>query len=289
VKADVAFGQISHGLALMAEMRDKRIFIVLDPNAQTAKLVLNLYDMDFAAFGSMAKDFVRTMIFPRVADFVPSSTKEGAEAFLKAIRRPRDTFEYEETDLGNLPEIWEDYEAGNISLEQAVRQSRSAVRSNVHYVDSSAAAAARDVVPDVIENEAALQGDPAAPDPMAQLEPLPPILRSDVSSPAKLLTIDISETPLRGYRNFIAISDRVREEMGEFFLQPHRTSIIWGGAGDAIYLLASLWTIWIVLRSANARDGGRTRRRRLLSVSYHCAEGPYLYSRSGGDSQELRS
>ena len=34
---------------------------------------------------------------------------------------------------------------------------------------------------------------------------------------------------MRGYRNFIVRSDRVREEMGEFFLQPHRTSIVWGG------------------------------------------------------------
>ncbi|MEQ6335636.1 ATP-binding protein [Sphingobium sp. MK2] len=229
VKSDLNFGQISHGLPLMAEKSGDRVIITLDPDAQTTKLMLNLYNMDYSAFGSMTKDFVRTTIFQRISDFVPSSTRQGAEAFLRAIKRPRETFEYEESDLGSLPKIWEEYEEGRITLDQAVTRSRSAVRSSIHYVDAATAANARDVVPDVIENERALQVSGVAPAPGQEFEPLPPILRSDVSNTAKLLTIDPSETPLRGYRNFISISDRVKEEMGEFFLQPHRTSIVWGG------------------------------------------------------------
>jgi molecular chaperone HtpG len=46
---------------------------------------------------------------------------------------------------------------------------------------------------------------------------------------AKLLVIEDNEPALRGYRCFLAITDKVREEMGEFFLQPHRTSVVWGG------------------------------------------------------------
>ena len=34
---------------------------------------------------------------------------------------------------------------------------------------------------------------------------------------------------MRGYRCFLSITDKTREEMGEFFLQPHTTSIVWGG------------------------------------------------------------
>jgi molecular chaperone HtpG len=229
VKSDISFGNISHGLPLMAEKLGDRVAITLDPGAQTTKLMLNLYRMDYTAFGSMTKDFVRTSIFQRISDFVPSSTKQGAEAFLKAIKRPRETFEYEQSDLGNLPKIWEDYEEGRITLDQAVIRSRSAVRSSVHYVDAATAASARDVVPDVIENERTLKGEGIPIAAGQEFDALPPILRSDVSSAAKLLTIDAAEAPLRGYRNFIAISDRVRDEMGEFFLQPHRTSIVWGG------------------------------------------------------------
>jgi molecular chaperone HtpG len=44
-----------------------------------------------------------------------------------------------------------------------------------------------------------------------------------------LLTIPNDEPSLKGFRCFLAISDRVREENGDFFLQPHSTSIVWCG------------------------------------------------------------
>lgn len=229
VRSEVGFGSMTHNLPLMAEKSGDRILITLDPDAHATKLMLDLYDMDYTAFGGMTKDFIRTSVFQRISDFVPSSTRQGAEAFLKAIKRPREMFEYEESDLGSLPRIWEEYEEGKISLDQAVARSRTAVRSSVHYVDGSTAVPARDIVPDVIDNEQTLHVDETLRDQGQEYLALPPILRGDVSSRAKLMTIDASEPSLRGYRNFIAISDRVREEMGEFFLQPHRTSIVWGG------------------------------------------------------------
>ena len=92
----------------------------------------------------------------RVADYVPSSTRQGAEAFLKAIRRPRELFEYADDDLGSLPRIWADYNDGLITVAQAVERLRAAVlRASVQIID--AAASARDVVPDVIQNEQVLQ------------------------------------------------------------------------------------------------------------------------------------
>lgn len=229
VRSDVGYGSISHGLPLMAQKTGDDIVVTLDPAAHATRMMLDLYKVDYIAFGSMTKDFVRTSLFQRISDFVPSSTRQGAEAFLKAIKRPRETFEYEESDLGSLPAIWEEYEEGRITLDQAVSRSRTAVRSSVQYVDGSAAVNARDIVPDVIENERSLTLAEGMVEQQLELEALPPIMRQDVSSAAKLLTIDPGESPLRGYRSFIAISDRVREEMGEFFLQPHKTSIVWGG------------------------------------------------------------
>lgn len=49
------------------------------------------------------------------------------------------------------------------------------------------------------------------------------------------MMIDDNEKPLKGYRCFLAITDRVREDRGEFFLQPHRTEIVWGGQ-KALYI-----------------------------------------------------
>lgn len=225
LKSEVDYGEISHSLPILAERKTDEVRLTLNPAGQTVRLMLGLYDSEFAAFGSMVKDFVRTVIFPRVADYVPSSTRQGAEAFLKAIRKPRDLFEYADDDLGDLAKIWEDYNEGRIPLEQAVERSKTVVRSSVQIVD--VAASARDVVPDVIQNERALQD--AAPEVSPNLESTPAITRLENSTSAKLLVIDDNEPALRGYRCFLALSDRAREEMGEFFLQPHRTSVVWGG------------------------------------------------------------
>jgi molecular chaperone HtpG len=224
LKAEVNFGIVSHGLPALVEKTADGVRVTLNPEGQTVKLILGLYDSEFVAFGSLAKDFVRTVIFPRVSEYVPSSTRQGAEAFLKAIRRPREFFEYADDDLGDLPKIWEDYNEGRITMDQAVDRSRSAVRGSVQIVEG--VSRARDVVPDVIQNEQVLEN--GATETTLNLEPFPAITRLETVTTAKLLIITDDEPALRGYRCFLAITDKVREEMGEFFLQPHRTSIVWG-------------------------------------------------------------
>ena len=224
VTSTVQFGSISHGLPVLVENLSKGINIVLNPEGQTVQLLIRIYETEYEAFGSMAKDFVRSVLFPRLADHVPSSTRQGAEAFLRAIRKSPEPFEYADDDLGSLPSIWKDYDEGQITLDQAVARSRTAVRSSVQVVD--AAVRAEEVVPDVIQNEQTLS---AVADSTQTLDAWPGITRLEMSSAHKLLIIGKQEAALRGYRCFLAITDKAREEMGEFFLQPHLTSIVWGG------------------------------------------------------------
>ena len=224
VKCDVDFGLISHGLPVLAKKEADRIEITLNPESQTVLLLIGIFQTEYEAFGSMAKDFVRTVLFPRIADYVPSSKRQGAEAFLRAIRRPPESFDIADDDLGSLPGIWKDYAEGEISLDQAVMRSQAAVHSSVQVVDS--AANAQEVVPDVMQNEQTLNEVAGA---TQTLDPWPGITRFEIMSSAKLLTIEKHMPALRGYRCFLAITDKVRERMGEFFIQPHTTSIVWGG------------------------------------------------------------
>ena len=224
VKCDVDFGLISHDLPILAKKKGGRINITLNPEGQTVQFLIGIFKTEYDAFGSMAKDFIRTVLFPRIANYVPSSTRQGAEAFLRTIRKPREVFEYADDDLGDLPSIWEDYTEGRISLRQAVARSQEAVRSSVQVV--YAAANAKNIVPDVIQNERALNVVAA---PRQDFDPSPGITRLETTSPAKLLVIDGNEPSLRGYRCFLSITDKAREQMGEFFLQPHTTNIVWGG------------------------------------------------------------
>ena len=103
-------------------------------------------------------------------------------------------------------------------------RSTAAVRSSVQVVE--AAVSAQEVVPDVIENEQALTENSGR---VQSLGPWPGISRMEISSTHKLLVIEESQPALRGYRCFLAITDKAREQMGEFFLQPHLTSVVWGG------------------------------------------------------------
>ena len=224
LKCRVEFGNISHGLPVLAEKQNSHMTVALNPEAQSIQLLTSVYQNEYGAFGSMAKDFVRTLLFPRIADYVPSSTRQGAETFLRTIRRSRELFEYADDDLGSLPIIWKDYDEGRISLDEAVTRSRTAVRSSVQVVEATTSA--NEVVPDVIQNEQDLNQDA---DSVANLDPSPGISRLEISSSAKLLIINQDEPALRGYWCFLAITDKAREEMGEFFLQPHSTSIVWGG------------------------------------------------------------
>ena len=87
VKSTVELGDITHGLAVHAAKVKEELVVTLNPKNQSVKVVLSVHYAEYAAFGSIAKDFVRSVVFPRIAEYVPSGNREGAEVFLSAIRR----------------------------------------------------------------------------------------------------------------------------------------------------------------------------------------------------------
>ena len=224
LESHIKFGTISHGVPVLVTKRNIPVEIFLDPTGATVQLMLELYEKEYTAFGHMVKDFARNMIFPRVSDLVPTATRQGAEAFLKSIHRTREVFEYEAADLESLTSLWKDYVSGKLSFQQAAdRSNRVAIRS-YQVVDSAAAGAVSDVVPDVIENLSATEQQNGL-----EYGALPPIQRLDIETDKKLLTIEDNEPSLKSYRCFLALTNRLYEEKGDFFLQPHRTSVVWGG------------------------------------------------------------
>ena len=231
VPSVVEYGRISHGLPLIVDVSSKPVTITLDSQSSTIAPILQLYETDYEALTGFVKDFIRNAIFQKVSKLVPSSTRDGAAAFLKSIRRPRDLFEYEHTDLGTLGEIWYEYAEGRITMIEAARQSASIARSTVQILEPAAASTVEEVLSDVIANER-IMSDVQLDD---ELMALPAITRPDLESAAKLLLVGEGAEPFRGYRGFLALTDRVRRENTDFFLQPHRTEIVWGGQ-KALYI-----------------------------------------------------
>ena len=224
LESHIKFGTISHGVPVLLTKRDTPAEIFLDPAGATVQLMLELYESKYEAFGHLVKDFVRNMIFPRVANLVPTATRQGADAFLKSIHRSREVFEYEAADRENLTSLWTDYMSGKLNFQQAAERSGKVATRSYQVVDRTAAGAMRDVVPDVIENQSATRQHNGL-----EYGPMPPIERLDMKTDKKLLTIEDNEPPLKDYRCFLALTNRIRDKHVDFFLQPHSTSVVWGG------------------------------------------------------------
>src|SRR5207302_10502662 len=83
-------------------------------------------------------------------------------------------------------------------------------------------------IPDIIDS-------PAAPSPRDEFEAAPPILRPDLVTEMKVLTVATAQNKLNGFQMFLGLSDRATRTEGEFLRWPHTTKLIWG-AHRIIYI-----------------------------------------------------
>ena len=218
MRVDICFGSISGGLPLLVTDTNVPVVIYLDPDSTSIAPLLALYRDDYSAFAPFVKDFVRSAVFPRIAKLVPSSTREGAEAFLRHLRSNRELFEYEFEDKANLEEIFEELRAGRLTTTEAARRLTDMDRSFVNV--SSASTAPLSSVVDHIGDEG------ADDDPPDSFDARPGIDRREEETDALILT---SDEPVNGYTCFLSLSDRIQREKGDFFVQPHSTEVVWGG------------------------------------------------------------
>ena len=217
--AELRFGSISGGLPMLVTDTKIPVVIYLDPDSTAIAPLLRMYDEDFNAFSPFVKDFIRSAVFPRVSKLVPSSTRQGAEAFLRHLRSNREWFEYELDDKADLEEILGELRAGRLTVTEAAQRMTDMDRSVVEVSHSATAP-----VSSVIKELAIESID--ADDTSDVFAPRPGIDRREQATEARILT---SETPMNGYTCFLSISDRVQREKGDFFLQPHSTEVVWGG------------------------------------------------------------
>ena len=216
--ADIRFGSITGELPLLVTNTGNPVEICLDPLSTSVAPLLNLYNTDYSAFRPFVTDFVRTAVFQRISNLVPSSTRQGSEAFLRYLHSNRELFEYELEDRADLEEVFEDLRAGRVSIAEATRRIGSTGRSYLE-VSSDRTAPLSTVIQEIGgENEDDITTDPYSA--------LPSIDRREEETDARILT---SETPINGYTCFLSLSDRVQREKGDFFLQPHSTEVVWGG------------------------------------------------------------
>ena len=197
----------------------------MDDVSTTVAPLLVLYQEDFESFGPFVKDFVRSAVFPRISNLVPSRTKAGAEAFLRHLRSKREWFEYELEDREDLEDILEEVRAGLLTIAEATRKLTD---NNISVVEVTPSAEVE--LSSVIGG---IEDDPEDDTISDPFNPRPGIDRREEATNARILTSEASA--LNGYTCFLALSDRVQREKGDFFLQPHSTEVVWGG-GKVVFV-----------------------------------------------------
>lgn len=216
--------EISHGVTVFPEKVGEQLKIYISKSSTLLPPLLEFYDKAYELFSQFMKDFVRVHIYPRVQQFVPSSTRDGVDALRKLLQRNRELYRYEETDLGDLEGVLGDYLSGAASLTAVLNSARSKVRPQTQRVSHEQVGTIESEVPGIADSPVAQQVVEGV-----EFEPSPPILRDSVSSDMKILTTDGKYPILNNFSMLLGLSDRLMRTESEFFHSPHTTRILWGG------------------------------------------------------------
>lgn len=219
---EVRYAEISHGLSMTIEKKDDVLIIYMTRNFPDIVHIKQVYKDNFSLFEPFIKDLVRVNLYPKFSQYVPSSTKDGAEALFAILQRKKELYTIESSELGNMEYIMKDYLVGKAGFEDVLRAAVTARRSQTQMVDSKHVGDVNEVVGTNTVNDVK-----SVTDPTILLEPLPPIMRTNISTDFKILRTDEMNPILNSFQSFLAFSEKMFRENYEFFLQPHTTRIIW--------------------------------------------------------------
>ena len=224
---DLAFASISHGVAFHVERTKQELEVSVARNMPAARTVVECYSTARDVFDGFVKDFVREHLYIHIRDHVPSSTRQGRDALYKRLKENKELFRYEESEFGEVEALLADYLSGKADFDQVLRASAGRVSSQRQQVSSDQIGTVEREIPDIIGL--------ANPPSHSAFDPAPPILRPDIVTEMKVLTVAAAHEKLNHFQMFLTLSDRAVRTEGEFFKWPHTTKLIWG-AHRVIYI-----------------------------------------------------
>ena len=225
---DAAFATISHGVAFHVEHKDGVLHISIARDMPAVATVVECYKTARDVFDGFLKDFVREHLYPHIRDHVPSSTKQGRDALYRRLKENRELFRYEESDFGEAESLLADYLAGKTDFAHVLRSAGRRARAQRQEVRKEQVGTVEKELPDIIESAGETP-------PSSEFEAAPPIMRADIASHMKVLTVTAQLQKLNSFQMFLALSDRLFTREGDFLRWPHTTRLIWG-AHRVIYI-----------------------------------------------------
>ena len=218
---EVVFADISHGVHLHTEKKGDILRIAVDRKMPTVRVVVESYRAAREVFSGFVVDFVREHIYPQIRDQVPSSTRQGRDALYRRLKENEELFRYERAEFGEAESLLADYLAGKANLDMVLRSSRGRSTGQRERVLKEQVGTVEEELPSIIG-----ASDDASH--ISEFVATPPIMRPEISSAMKVLTVATGYQKLNRFHMFLAVSDRMAKTEGEFLRQPHTTKLMWG-------------------------------------------------------------
>lgn len=228
---EVSFAQISHGVNLHIEKKGDILHIAIDRKMPAVRMVVESYKAAHEVFSGFVKDFVREHVYPQIRDHVPSSTRQGRDALYRRLKENEELFRYELSDFGEIESLLADYLAGKADIEEVLKSSGGRGAGQRQEVLKEQVGSVEEELPSII-------GSSDEPSQVNEFEASPPILRPEIISAMKVLTVATNYAKLNGFQMFLAVSDRMAKSEGEFLRHPHTTKLMWG-SHRVIYVFAN--------------------------------------------------
>lgn len=224
-QTSVIFADISHGLTVVVKYEDGVLKIYLKRKSSEISYLIDKHASDFSLFEPLVKEYVRTVLYPKFADFLPSSKKMGAEALYKMLQQKRELYTIETEDQGTMDNLLDDYLHGKIQMKDVFKAAQKVRSSQKQVVSSNSVGNVLEVVGNIKVEDFHEENLPEHKE-TAFYEALPPIVVNK-DTKFKILRTEHPSQDLHGYHSFLAMSDKMFRENKDFFLAPHSTKVIW--------------------------------------------------------------
>ncbi len=227
---DPAFATISHGVSLYVEECGSVLQISVARQMPAVRMVVEAYRSAPEVFHGFVIDFVRHHVYPEIRDYVPSSMRQGRDALLLRLKENEDLFRYDLSDFGEAESLLADYLSGKANLEQVIKSSAGRTAGQRQEVRMDQVGTVEEELPDIL-------GIGTSGSPVSPYEAAPPLLRPELTSEMKVLTVGEQHPRLNGFQMFLSLSERFARREGEFLRQSHTTKLMWG-SHRVIYVFA---------------------------------------------------
>lgn len=233
---EIHYAVISHNVSVKIEKIQDKLVIYLAKDSKDLAYLTELYESEYGMLEPMVTDFVRSRLYPKFSQYVPSAKRDGTDAFYAMLQRKKELYTIDSYEMGAMDIVIDEYKKGKISINDVLKTAIREKKSQKQEVSSVHVGNIGDVLGTVptASNKAPM---PMTQQALGSFDAMPPIMRLSTDTKYKILRSSEPEEKLNGYTSFLAISDKMYRDLGDFFLQPHTTRVIWS-MHKIIYIFA---------------------------------------------------